>query len=94
MLTSAPLVRPILAVLERLWEFASPLPRANSTSGLDPRDGQVLLMLASGASDATIARQLGVSQRTVERRIRSIMDTLGAESRFQAGLLAKQAGWL
>ena len=45
-LTSAPLVRPILAVLERLWEFASPLPRANSTSGLEPRDGQVLLMLA------------------------------------------------
>lgn len=93
-LTSAPLVRPILAVLERLWEFASPLPRATGMSGLDPRDGQVLLMLASGASDATIARQLGVSQRTVERRIRSIMDTLGAESRFQAGLLAKQAGWL
>ncbi|MGV1009210.1 MAG: LuxR C-terminal-related transcriptional regulator [Dermatophilaceae bacterium] len=93
-LTSAPLVRPILAVLERLWEFASPLPRASTTSGLDPRDGHVLGMLASGASDATIARQLGVSQRTVERRIRSIMDTLGAESRFQAGLLAKQAGWL
>ena len=37
-LTSAPLVRPILAVLERLWEFASPLPRATGTSGLDPRD--------------------------------------------------------
>ncbi len=93
-LTAAPLVRPILAVLERLWEFASPLPRANSPSGLDPREEQVLLILASGASDATIARQLGVSQRTVERRIRAILDALGAESRLQAGLLAKQAGWL
>jgi DNA-binding CsgD family transcriptional regulator len=94
LLTSAQLVRPILAVLERLWEFASPLPRTTSASGLDPRDEQVLAVLATGASDVTIARLLGVSQRTVERRIRSIMDALDADSRFQAGLLAKQRGWL
>jgi DNA-binding CsgD family transcriptional regulator len=93
-LTTASLVRPILAVLERLWDFASPLPRAASVSGLDPRDGQVLQMLAAGASDVTIARQISMSQRTVERRIRSIMDALGAESRFHAGLLAKQRGWV
>ena len=61
---------------------------------LDKRDQYILGMLASGASDATIARQTGVSLRTIERRIKLILDQLGAQSRFQAGLLAKERGWL
>jgi len=50
--------------------------------------------MAAGAPDASIARQAGVSQRTVERRLRSLMDRLGAETRFQAGVLAVHRGWL
>ena len=38
----------------------------------------ILSLLAAGAPDATIARQTGVSQRTVERRVRALMDQLGA----------------
>jgi DNA-binding NarL/FixJ family response regulator len=39
-----------------------------------------------------IARQVRISQRTVERRLRAIMDELGATTRFQAGVQAAKRG--
>lgn len=88
------LVEPVLWLVERFWDFSMPIPRAGVSNSLEKRDQHILGMLASGASDATIARQMGVSQRTVERRIKVILDQLGAQSRFQAGMLAKERGWL
>jgi DNA-binding CsgD family transcriptional regulator len=84
--------RSLQDVMRWAWQHGVPwTPRragvANS-QGLDQRDQQILQLLAGGATDATIARQTGISQRTVERRIRVIMDRLGAATRFQAGLLA------
>ncbi len=46
------------------------------------------------AGSSTIARQVGVSQRTVERFVRTILDDLGASTRFQAGAQAERAGLL
>ena len=80
-----------------LYALATPLPRTprGPTLGrLTDRDGQIISLLAAGASDLTIARQLGISQRTVERRIRTIMDELGATTRFQAGATAVRRGLL
>ncbi|MFC7641848.1 helix-turn-helix domain-containing protein [Streptosporangium lutulentum] len=48
----------------------------------------MLALLAAGLKDDAIARQLDVSLRTVQRRVRSLCDHLGAGTRFQAGLLA------
>ena len=79
---------------DRFWELATPLARGGVTPDLDPRDTSILRLLAAGVPDASIARQSGVSQRTVERRIRSIMDRLSAETRFQAGVQAVHRGWL
>ncbi|HEX6875106.1 MAG TPA: helix-turn-helix domain-containing protein, partial [Nocardioidaceae bacterium] len=64
--------------------------------GEDP-DGQrrlLLHQLTRGAKDEQIARTLGVSLRTVRRRIAELMDELGADSRFQAGAEAVRRGWL
>ena len=61
---------------------------------LDTKDADILTLLTSGAADATIARQLGISQRTVERRVRRMLDHLGASTRFQAGVQAAKRGWL
>jgi DNA-binding NarL/FixJ family response regulator len=47
-----------------------------------------------GAKDETIARQLGVSLRTVRRRVAELMDELGASTRFQAGMEAVRRGLL
>ena len=43
--------------------------------------------MATGAKDAAIARQLGLSLRTVRAEISALIAGLGARSRFQAGCL-------
>jgi DNA-binding NarL/FixJ family response regulator len=61
---------------------------------LDRRDTQILSLLSDGRTDATIARLSGISQRTVERRVRVLMNQLGAATRFQAGVQASRRGWI
>jgi DNA-binding CsgD family transcriptional regulator len=78
-----------------LFALSTPLPRSPrgpSIARLTDRDGQIMALLAAGASDVTMARQLGISQRTVERRVRAIMMELGATTRFQAGAIAGRRG--
>lgn len=57
------------------------------------RDERALLaILATGATDEAAASRLGLSSRTVRRRLRTAMDKLGATSRFQAGYMAGLGG--
>ena len=88
---SRPLVQGLGALYDTLWDLGSPLSRA-STRATERRDQTILALLAAGAPDATIARQTGISQRTVERRVRALMDQLGAGTRFQAGVHAARRG--
>ncbi len=41
-----------------------------------------------GAKDEALALAVGVSLRTVRRRVADLMDELGATTRFQAGMEA------
>jgi predicted DNA-binding transcriptional regulator len=83
-------------VVETLWEKAMAVP------GLDAhRDrqealsrGLLLDLLADGAKDEQISRELGLSLRTVRRRVADLLDELGADSRFQAGVEAVRRGWV
>lgn len=61
---------------------------------LDADTSRVLAMLRTGFTDATIARQLGSSTRTVQRRIRELMTAAGVETRFQLGCRATELGWI
>ena len=79
---------------ERLWELAERLAVPGQEDLVDDRDRSILLLLAAGATDVAIARSLDVSQRTVERRIRAILDRLGVTTRFQAGVQAVRRGWV
>ena len=53
---------------------------------------RVLEWLASGGKDETAARALGLSVRTYRRRVAALMTALGATSRFQAGVRAREVG--
>ncbi|WP_461011566.1 hypothetical protein [Streptomyces capparidis] len=44
--------------------------------------------------DEKVARSVGVSLRTVSKRIFEPMQELGASSRFEAGVRATRLGWL
>lgn len=78
------------------WKVAHPVGVRSddpfSLSGQLVRE--TLKILQSGSTDEAAARQLGVSVRTVRRRVATVMDLLGATSRFEAGAKAAQAGWL
>ncbi|KAA9164883.1 response regulator transcription factor [Amycolatopsis acidicola] len=53
---------------------------------------QILDVLASGCKDETAARTVGLSVRTYRRRVAELMSALGATSRFQAGMRARELG--
>ncbi|MBD8609959.1 hypothetical protein IFT77_05635 [Frigoribacterium sp. CFBP 13729] len=59
---------------------------------VDERD--LLAFVAAGATDDVIARQLGISPRTLRRRLRDLFDELGASNRFHAGVEAARRGWV
>jgi DNA-binding NarL/FixJ family response regulator len=93
------------AVPDLRWECRHPAERGNPTSAADgPVDAEVehydaqrqilLTLMTAGLTDETIALQLGISVRTVRRRIRRVMDELGVVTRFQAGLQAAKRGWI
>lgn len=79
---------------ESMWDKASPLSTTASGRGTGDLRTFLLQQLASGAQDEQIARRLGVSLRTVRRRVADLMTDLGADSRFQAGVEAAKRGWI
>jgi sugar-specific transcriptional regulator TrmB len=74
------------------WRVNGPAGACASQDG-STRD-HLPALLAAGLGDAAIGRLLGVSERTVGRRVRALMDDLGALSRFQAGVEAVRRGHL
>lgn len=77
---------------ELLWERAAAPSVAVRGVGRDQRRF-LLQQLAAGEHDEQIARRLGLSLRTVRRRVADLMTELGADSRFQAGVEAARRGW-
>lgn len=78
---------------ELLWERAAAPASGRAEARRDLRRF-LLQQLATGAHDEQIARNLGISLRTVRRRVADLMAELGADTRFQAGVEAARRGWL
>lgn len=92
-ITERRLVAALTASFETYWQLAAPVG-GPSISELDDRGAKILRLLAAGATDGAIAEQLGISQRTVERRVRALVEQLGVSTRFQAGVQAARRRWL
>ncbi|MDX2547320.1 LuxR C-terminal-related transcriptional regulator [Streptomyces sp. WI04-05B] len=86
----------LCALFEGVWLTSTALsaPPEPDDRGLTPQESQVLEFLYQGLTDETIAKRLGVSQRTARRIANTLMTRLNARSRFQAGAMAVQNGWL
>lgn len=76
--------------------LSDPRPRiANESSGealLTAREREVLGLLAEGASNKLIARQLGISVHTAKFHVRSLTDKLDATGRTDAVTHAARLG--
>src|SRR5262245_30193263 len=67
---------------------------ADAAAGLTSRELEVLTLLAEGASNKTIARQLGISVHTAKFHVRSLVEKLDASGRTDAVTHAARLGVL
>jgi sugar-specific transcriptional regulator TrmB/DNA-binding CsgD family transcriptional regulator len=88
----------LVALFELEWQRAIPFRRYVRSAptarddGLDEFSSVLLRLLAAGLTDAAIARSVKMSLRTTQRRIHELMNRLGATTRFQAGMAARERG--
>lgn len=74
-------------VVCEVYELGSHRKTETAANELTSRQVTIGRLMATGAKDAAIARQLGLSLRTVRAEISALIAGLGARSRFQAGCL-------
>lgn len=87
----------LIALFEAVWHGAVPMRFDASGAGDAPLPEQkraLLGLLAAGLTDDAIARHMGWHPRTAQRHVRSLMDEVGAQNRFQAGIQVARRGWL
>ncbi|HEX5427939.1 MAG TPA: hypothetical protein VFX00_06430 [Pedococcus sp.] len=85
------IVAAFTALFERSFERALPVAGEQAEGDAATGDLQLLRLLGRGLKDESIARYLGVSLRTVRRRVAHLMDVHAAETRFQLGVAAARA---
>ncbi|MEU8506585.1 helix-turn-helix transcriptional regulator [Streptomyces brevispora] len=84
----------LLAVCGRLASAAGArVPRSREVQ-LAPREIDVLVCVAAGATNAVAADRLGLRPETVKGYLRSAMRKLGAHTRLEAVVAARRAGLL
>ena len=94
---SAALIRPselldaLVALFDSQWERATPVLAGKPDEQLDTL---LLSLLVSGLPDKSIATHLGVSRRTVQRRLDRMMALAGADTRTGLAYQAARRGWL
>ncbi|MCX5249838.1 helix-turn-helix transcriptional regulator [Streptomyces sp. NBC_00201] len=87
-------------LFESVWRDALPLRIGASgvteqgPDGPDGTDLEVLSLLLAGLTDASVAKQLDLGLRTVQRRVKRLMELTGVTTRLQLGWHAYERGWV
>jgi sugar-specific transcriptional regulator TrmB len=87
-------------LFESVWRGALPLRLGASgvteqgPDGPDGTDLEILSLLLAGLTDASVAKQLDLGLRTVQRRVRRLMELTGVTTRLQLGWHAYERGWV
>ncbi len=93
------------ALLERQFSAASESGSTDEKSApsaaalellaeLSPREQEVLIAVAEGASNIDIAKKLWVSEATIKTHLSSILAKTGSASRVQAAVFAYESGFV
>ena len=65
---------------------------ASPLAQLSPREQEILRGIARGASNKTIARELGIAETTVKIHVQHVLRKLDVASRVQAAVIATEHG--
>lgn len=95
------LLESLMALFEAVWREALPLrldpdglPKEAGPAGPDSLDLQILSLLLAGLTDASVAKQLDLGLRTVQRRVQRLMEITEVSTRLQLGWHAYDRGWV
>jgi hypothetical protein len=94
------LLESLMGLFEAVWRDAMPLRLGESgwahedPVGPDPTDLEILSLLLAGLTDASVAKQLELGLRTVQRRVKGLMELTGVSTRLQLGWHAYERGWV
>ncbi|GIJ48261.1 transcriptional regulator [Virgisporangium aliadipatigenens] len=83
----------LIALFESHWANATPVLTTGDDGPADA-DRLLLSLLVAGFPDKSIASQLAVSRRTVQRRLDRLMDLAGVDTRPGLAFQAARRGWL
>ena len=91
------IVSPLMAtkLLTEFKDLSSGVERESilgTDAALSPREGEVLQLVAQGASNKKIAESLFISENTVKTHLRNIMEKLHLANRSQAAAYAVRRG--
>ncbi|MGW7422107.1 helix-turn-helix domain-containing protein [Streptomyces sp. NPDC054813] len=87
-------------LFESVWRTALPLRLGASgvteerPDAPDATDLEVLSLLLAGLTDVSVAKQLDVGLRTVQRRVKRLMELAGVTTRLQLGWHSYERGWV
>lgn len=82
------------ALFEQMWLSGVPATSASTSKRIDQDDAVLLGLLIAGLTDQSIASRLGIGLRTVQRRVRELMDLADVDTRIQLGWHAAKNGWV
>ncbi|MER5882929.1 helix-turn-helix domain-containing protein [Streptomyces sp. NPDC001941] len=95
------LLESLTGLFEAVWRDALPLrlgpggqARELPPDAPDATDLEVLSLLLAGMTDASVAKQLDLGLRTVQRRVKGLMELAGVTTRLQLGWHAYEKGWV
>ncbi|MFD4947415.1 helix-turn-helix domain-containing protein [Streptomyces sp. NPDC058409] len=94
------LLESLMGLFEAVWRDAMPLRLGESdrleeeSTGPDATDLEILSLLLAGLTDASVAKQLELGLRTVQRRVKGLMELTGVSTRLQLGWHAYERGWV
>ncbi|QFR01119.1 winged helix-turn-helix transcriptional regulator [Streptomyces phaeolivaceus] len=87
-------------LFESVWQQALPLRLGagrvteDVPDGPDDTDLEILSLLLAGMTDASVAKQLDLGLRTVQRRVKRLMELTGVTTRLQLGWHAYERAWV
>jgi len=84
----------VISIFEEYWRTATAFLPIAAVPTAEEVDRDLLRLLLLGVTDAAAAAQLGISLRTVQRRVAELMETAGVTTRMQLGAEAVRRSWV